>query len=114
MINALVFSKLDSMDRYVLDGYPRRVDQAEKLGERVDVVIFIDVVWETCIQRICGRNEGRKDDNEDTAAKRYAIYKASTEPILSFYREQGKLWIVDGVAGPDRVFARIEEIISGN
>lgn len=114
IINSLVFESLDKMDSYILDGYPRRLDQAEMLGDRVDVVILIDVDEITCIRRICARNEGRRDDNDETARKRYNIYKELTAPIVDFYNSQGKLKIIDGSLEPELVFRKISEAIGSS
>lgn len=111
VINGLVFDRLNALDSYVLDGYPRTVEQAELLGEGVDVVILIDVDEDTCVQRISKRSEGRKDDNEETARKRYEMYESLTVPILEFYKGNGRLRTIDGALTPELVFRKILEVL---
>ncbi|KAG5860058.1 adenylate kinase [Encephalitozoon hellem] len=111
LVNKLVLKKVESMEKYILDGYPRRVDQAKMLGDSVDLVIFIDVGEETSVRRICGRKQGRDDDVEDVARKRHEVYLEETAPVVEFYREQGKLVTVNGEATPETIFSEICRLI---
>lgn len=111
VVNKLVLKKIRSMDRYILDGYPRRTDQAEMLGDSVDLVIFIDVDKDTCIHRICKRNHGRDDDEEEVGRKRYDVYTKETMPILELYKSYGKIVRVDGNGSPETIFSKICGII---
>lgn len=49
----------------------------------------------------------RSDDNEDTIAKRLEVYAAQTEPLIDFYKSQGKLVSVDADGAIDTVYARL-------
>lgn len=111
LVNELVLRKVERMDGYILDGYPRRPEQAEMLGDGVDLVVFIDVDEGTCIRRICGRNEGRKDDSEEVGRKRHGVYKEETAPVVEFYKRQGKLVAIDGGKDPRTVFSEICKVI---
>lgn len=79
---------------FVLDGVPRTLWQAKHLPFAPDVVIYLRVQDNVNIQRLLLR--GRADDTEEIIAKRLAIYHEQTEPILAFYRQQGKLFEIDG------------------
>lgn len=107
LVNKLVLKKVQSMDRYILDGYPRRIEQAEMLGDDVDLVIFIDVDEDTSVRRICGRNQGRDDDVEEVARKRHEIYLGETAPVVELYRKQGRLLTINGHGSPETVFSEI-------
>ncbi len=63
----------------------------------------------------CGSNEfsRRDDDNEDTVKARLAAYHAQTAPLLPYYREQGVLMEVDGMAEVDNVTDQINRSIEG-
>ncbi|AFN83153.1 putative adenylate kinase [Encephalitozoon romaleae SJ-2008] len=107
LVNKLVLKKIRSMDKYILDGYPRRIEQAEMLGDDVDLVIFIDVDEDVSVRRICGRNQGRDDDVEEVARKRHEVYLGETAPVVELYRKQGKLLTVNGHDSPETVFSEI-------
>ena len=108
----------------VFDGFPRTVKQAEDLdrmlaerGNRIDAVIELKVNDEVLVDRVASRikeNPGavRPDDNPETLRNRLAVYKRNTAPLLDFYRAQGKLHSVDGMAPIPEVSAAIRRILT--
>lgn len=119
---------------YILDGYPRTEEQVKFLADisGIDYVFLIDVKDEVLIERISGRRmcknghtfhikysptktEGvcdacgeplfiRTDDTKEMIKERLATYHKSNDPILNYYRDQGKLIIVDGDKHIEEVF----------
>jgi adenylate kinase len=83
---------------FILDGFPRTLAQAKRESFPVDKVIYVRLTDEEGIKRITSRAaiENRADDTPEAVAKRLQIYHQSTEPILDYYRQQGKLIEVDG------------------
>lgn len=65
---------------------------------------------------VCDRCGGelyqRKDDMEVTIRDRLAVYHQQTKPLVDYYRKQGKLAVVDGAIGRDRVFAELSRLLS--
>ena len=115
------FSRPDTANGVILDGYPRNLAQASALGELLarlgqpmDCAVQLDVDSELLIQRIAGRAkaEGRADDNPESVRKRLAIYTEQTAPVVEYYRQHGMLTVVDGVGTLDEVFTRILEAIA--
>ena len=101
----------------IFDGFPRTVAQAEALdamlarrGQQIDHVIRLKVDDEALIQRIARRfeQEGRADDNPEAFKVRLAAYNTQTAPLLPFYRGQGKLVEVDGMASVEAVAKSID------
>jgi adenylate kinase len=101
----------------IFDGFPRTVAQAEALdamlagfGKVIDRVIRLKVDDAALIERIGHRfaTEGRADDNPETFVTRLAAYNTQTAPLLPFYRAQGKLIEVDGMASIDAVAQSID------
>jgi adenylate kinase len=101
----------------IFDGFPRTVAQAEALdamlagfGKAIDRVIRLKVDDDALIERISHRFavEGRVDDNPETFVTRLAAYNTQTAPLLPFYRAQGKLIEVDGMASIDAVAQSID------
>lgn len=115
------FSRPDTANGFILDGYPRNLAQAaalDKLLQRIrqpmDFALQLDVDNELLIERIAGRAkaEGRDDDNPDSVRKRLQVYDQQTAPVIEFYRQHGQLTVVDGVGSLDEVFNRIIEAIA--
>jgi len=101
----------------IFDGFPRTLAQAEALdamlarrGLGVDLVIRLKVDDEALKARIAGRfaESGRPDDNPEAFAIRLGAYNRDTAPLLPYYRGQGKLVEVDGMAEIDVVAQAID------
>jgi adenylate kinase len=108
-------------DRFILDGYPRNLAQADaldkllsRIGQPFDYAVQLEVPTELLVERIAGRAkaEGRADDSPDAVRKRLQVYDDSTAPVIDYYRQHGHLTVVDGVGSLDEVFTRILEAIA--
>lgn len=53
----------------------------------------------------------RDDDKEETVKKRLEVFHEQADALKSYYKNTGKLFIVDGTKTPEIVFAEIEEIL---
>ena len=112
LTNALVDDRLNNPDAaagFILDGYPRSVDQAKALqrmlearNAKVDAVLELRVSQEVLLERLTGR--GRADDTDDVILNRMKVYRDETAPLLEYYH--GELKTVDAVGTVDEVFAR--------
>ena len=110
------FSRPDTANGFILDGYPRNLAQADaldallaRLGQPVDLAVQLDVGTELLIQRLAGRAqaEGRSDDSPGAVRNRLRVYQDQTEPVIDHYRAAGKLLCVYGVGNVEDVFQRI-------
>jgi adenylate kinase len=95
---------------FLLDGYPRTVEQARSLEEMisVDKIIWIEVSDETTIQRNLKRGEssGRPDDlNLEVIKKRIENYKIDSVPIKDYWK--GDINIISGEEAQEEVFQKI-------
>ncbi len=104
----------------IFDGFPRTVAQAEALdamlvqaGQGIDTVIRLVVDDLVLTARVEGRfrESGRPDDNPQSFAKRLAAYNRDTAPLIPYYRAQGKLVEVDGMADIQAVAAQIAQAL---
>lgn len=53
----------------------------------------------------------RADDNEQTIGNRLKVYQEQTEPLVEYYRKQGKLASVDGEGSMDVIYERIRKAL---
>ena len=112
LTNALVDDRLnddDAKEGFILDGFPRSVEQAEALaqmlekrGLALDAVLEFRVPEEELVSRLKGR--GRADDTEDVIRNRFKVYRDETAPLLDYYADELKT--VDAVGSLDEVFDR--------
>lgn len=112
LTNALVDDRLDDedvADGFILDGFPRSVEQAEALREmlakrnlELDAVLEFRVSEDELLKRL--KSRGRADDTEDVILNRMNVYRAETAPLLDYYSDELKT--VDAVGDLDEVFAR--------
>lgn len=112
LTNALVDDRLndeDAKDGFILDGFPRSVEQAEELRKmldarstRLDAVLDFKVSEDVLLDRL--KDRGRADDTEDVILNRMKVYRDETAPLLDYYNADLKT--VDAVGTVDEVFAR--------
>ena len=105
---------------FIFDGYPRTLPQAETLegilGEHntaVTALVELQVPEEELITRIIerGKISGRADDNETSVKERLAVYHRETEPVIDFYKKQGKVLTVVGTGSIEEITKRIFDAI---
>lgn len=120
LIKEITTSEGNVLPGVIFDGFPRTIAQAEALdkmleerGEKVSVVIGLEVDDEELIKRIVerGKTSGRADDNAETAKKRLQTYYAQTLPLKKFYENQGKYVKIKGVGTIDGIYADIRAAI---
>jgi adenylate kinase len=97
---------------YVLDGFPRTVEQAEAayavakgLGVAVQVAVHLEVDPNSLIERLVarGKDSGRSDDTREVIEHRIAVYEERTRPLLDYYKSRERLVTVNGDRPVDEV-----------
>ena len=95
---------------YVLDGFPRTVEQAkaayetaQELGVAVEVAIYLEVPTDELTRRLLARGRG-KDDTPEVIEHRLAVFEAMTRPMLDYYADREELITVNGARPVHEVF----------
>ncbi len=115
-------------------------EMLQKNGLNLDKVLLIDVPEEEIISRLTGRRvcescgavyhikynppkkDGvcdkcggkliqRDDDKEEVVRNRLEVYKKSTMPLIDYYKNSGKLVVVDGMGEIEEIFERVKEAL---
>ena len=90
----------DAAEGFILDGFPRNLEQAtaldellESLDRRLDAVLFFDLSDDVAMERLLKRAslENRADDTPEVIQRRLAIYHRETKPVIEHYRVKGLL-----------------------
>jgi adenylate kinase len=108
-------SNNDSKKGFILDGFPRTINQAEGLdlllnkSQKIDFVLRIKVDQEDIIKRLIAR--GRSDDKPEIIKNRFKSYNSETQPLIPFYEERQILFNIDGMQEIEKVFADIKKVI---
>lgn len=112
----LRLQKEDAKEGYILDGYPRNLDQLRAFDtiEAPEILLVLTVPREESIARLLKRAEieGRADDTEEVISHRLAIYEEKTKPVIEEYEQRGIVRYVDGVGSIEEVAGRIREALS--
>lgn len=115
-------------------------EMLEKIHQPLQLALLVEVDFDALLQRLTGRRScescgavfnvysspsklddrcdrcggnlrRRSDDNEETISNRLKVYEAQTEPVVSYYRDQGKLRVVQGAGEIPDIFAAIDRTI---
>jgi len=94
---------------YVLDGFPRTVEQAEAsfavaqpLGVEVQAAVHLDVPREELVRRLLARRRG-SDDTEAVIENRLQVYLDKTVPLLEYYAGREWMFSVNGAQAAEAV-----------
>ena len=141
LIIEIIQKRIRHKRKYVLDGFPRSIEQAEAIANlKIDLVLYLDVPEEVVLRRFAGRRtcssgqhgyhlqnlppkkpgicdvDGlpliqRTDDRPDVIKERFRIFHQETKPVMQYYQEKKILVTVDGSGKPDEVYALVKKIL---
>ena len=124
LTNSLVRDRLshdDALGGFLLDGYPRTIDQVHELdsilsdaGKRLDVVVQLTADTDELVRRLAHRAEveGRADDTPEVIRRRLEVYESQTAPLIDVYAARGLVAMIDGLGEIADVTARIVEALA--
>ncbi|KAL1847069.1 bifunctional uridylate/adenylate kinase [Paecilomyces lecythidis] len=107
-------SKQPPKPRFLIDGFPRKLDQAVFFEETVapsKFTLFLNCPEDVLETRLLKRGEtsGRDDDNIESIKKRFRTFVETSMPVVDEFRKQGRVVAVEAVGTKDDVYARIKE-----
>jgi adenylate kinase len=126
VVIAMVMDRLAEQDcqaGFVLDGFPRTVEQAEALDRRLaeqgtplEAALSFDVTEDELLRRLAGRAaaQHRADDAEQTIRYRLEVFALKTRPLIDYYTHRGLLVSVDAIGPIEVVTKRILAALDGS
>ena len=107
--------KADTSSGWILDGFPRTVEQASFLDDLLKkmnlggaMVINLDVPDDVVVGRLLER--GRKDDTEEVIRRRLEIYRSETTPLIDYYGNRKQLVVINGDRSADTVTSNLKDL----
>jgi len=109
-------SEPDTEAGFILDGFPRTLPQAQaldpmlaELQRPLDAVLYLQVDRQSLLDRLGQRH--RQDDRPEIADHRIDVFLDQTAPLIGYYRDEGKLRLIDGSRPPELVAAAVDDVI---
>ncbi|KAJ3394771.1 hypothetical protein HDU84_006914 [Entophlyctis sp. JEL0112] len=112
LLQEAMHSAPETANGFLIDGFPRALDQAIAFEERVaecKFVLMFDAPEDVLQQRLLKRGEtsGRADDNIDTIKKRFRTFVDTSMPVIEYFAAKGKCVKISSVPHPDVVYASV-------
>lgn len=117
----------DAKGGWIMDGFPRNVEQAkfldekiDKYGYKVEKVFYLDLSEDESLRRLLKRarplHPGSTElhDSPERIKSRLAIYKEGEKDVLEFYRQKGVLVDINADQSIEEVHSEIMKHTNGN
>ena len=120
IISKLMLKEMKTSDGFILDGFPRSLDQIPFIQDiKIDLTIYLEVPQEIVIERLSARRMDpitkkiynlkfkpapveiqdrliqRKDDTPTAIKERFRVFLENTKPVIDFYEKQGIIAKID-------------------
>ncbi|KAK2072734.1 hypothetical protein P8C59_007071 [Phyllachora maydis] len=104
----VVRKQADGRARFLIDGFPRKLDQAHRFEQAVcpaRFVLFYDCPESVLEARLLerGKTSGRADDNAESMRKRFRTFVETSMPVVHEFDKDGRVVKIDGTKTPDEV-----------
>ena len=111
-IVSLYLKKPEYEKGYILDGFPRTLEQVKMFKNGIDKVVYLKVSDKEALWRLSYREGvGREDETLTAIRKRIELFHTLTEPVLEYYRQKGTLVEIDGEKTIEEIHKEILEKI---
>jgi adenylate kinase len=116
LLKEAMLKKAKDSKGFLIDGYPRELDQGKKFEADVAAVtnvLYFEVSDATMKARLLNRakTSGRVDDNEETIIKRLKTFHDLTTPVIDYYGKQNKVCTIKAEGTIDEIFAKVKEYL---
>lgn len=99
----------DCQNGFMMDGYPRTLEQAGLFDPGYDKVFYLKLSPEKAMDRLLKR--GRADDTKELIEKRLDLYYLQTQPLLDYYKDKGILVEINALADINTIQDEIKKFL---
>jgi len=132
----LVKKQVKKNKNYILDGFPRALEQAESIADLgIDLILYLNLPKKDVLERLSKRRTDpltgktyhlkffpppkdikkrlikRKDDTPKAIKERLNVFNKETKPVLKYFKIRGMLKKVNGAQTPDEVYAAVKKAV---
>lgn len=98
--------------RFLIDGFPRKMDQAVYFEQTVchsQFTVFLDCPEDVMRERLLnrGKTSGRSDDNEESIVKRFRTFIETSMPVVDMFENEGKVIKISATGSENEVYERL-------
>ncbi|KXS19902.1 ADK-domain-containing protein [Gonapodya prolifera JEL478] len=109
LMRAAMESAPASAAGFLIDGFPRQMDQALEFEEKIvpcQFALCFECPLSVLEQRLLKRGEtsGRADDNAETIAKRFRTFEEASRPVIDYFESKGRVVKISSVPPPGHVY----------
>lgn len=118
VVNELVIDAMHNIGEQLLvsDGFPRDIAQAEWLTNTLPTqdfsllgAVYLHISDTEALKRLL--NRGRTDDDSATVQHRIEVFHTQTDPVVDYFKQQGKLIQIDGEQSVEAVAADVQKAL---
>lgn len=102
--------------KFLVDGFPRKMDQAITFEEQVaksSFTLFFECPESVMLERLLsrGKTSGRTDDNAESIKKRFRVFTETSMPVVDYFDKQGRVVKLRCDNSPDQVYSTVKEAL---
>ncbi|SCU81127.1 LADA_0B11342g1_1 [Lachancea dasiensis] len=102
--------------RFLVDGFPRKMDQALTFEEQIvpsKFTLFFDCPEKVMLKRLVerGKTSGRSDDNVESIKKRFATFIETSMPVVNYFESQDKVVTVSCDHTVEQVYDQVKAAV---
>lgn len=117
--NAMSEAKAKGVNHFLIDGFPRKMDQALTFEEKVvpsRFTLFFQCPESVMLDRVLkrGKTSGRTDDNVDSMRERFATFVNQSMPVVEYFNTAGKVTTLQCDKSIDEVYATVQETLKAH
>lgn len=114
--NAMLAEAAKGNKRFLVDGFPRKMDQALTFEDEIATsafTLFFECPEEVMLKRLLerGKTSGRTDDNIESIKKRFRTFIETSFPVVEYFEKQNKVVKVSCDHPVDVVYADVQRAI---